>query len=393
MNVKAKYAWVVCAAVLFGAVVWLSLFRGSGPRSDGAQRQRPGSTFPVETGSRQGGPVGAETSRRDVDAQQLLRSFADELAKAQVPNQAEAMLQRLRSYLTGLPPEIAVTAVRAFLDGRTDVGTRLEFAIERNGQLRTAPSLRVWLLDCLGQIDRDAAAEYARAILSVPSSADEWAVSIRDYALARTSPQDNAFVRSKMREMIGNSAWQQKPSAGFLEAFDAIVYARATDLTPDLIKLVTNKENRAVAHAAYLTLDRLVLEDPQTMLAQLANTPEGWRGREQTRANYFARADVRDPQQRTILESYLLDPRRTPDELQTFAGIYPNASFMVSNNLLTKVNTPTQGELIAHDREALRVVNGWLSDARFVSLVPHLEQVHARLSTFVASRPRTQPGR
>jgi len=46
------------------------------------------------------------------------------------------------------------------------------------------------------------------------------------------------------------------------------------------------------------------------------------------------RGDVRDTKQRALLETYLLDPRSSAQELQTFAGIFPNADYMISTNLL-----------------------------------------------------------
>jgi hypothetical protein len=317
------------------------------------------------------------------DARGRLDETATALAAAHSAAQARELLWKLRSYLGSLPKDVSTAVIQSFLGTRADVQTRLEFAIGTDGQLIEAPTLRVWLLDCLGQIDRDTGATYAQTILSAPTSADEWAVSLRDYALARSSPAEVAFLQGKLREMIHNVVWQQKPSAGFLEAFDTIVYTHGIQLTADLVQLIGNKENKAVAHAAYLTLDRLVIQQPRSVLMQLANEPDAMRGREETRANYFARADVRDPQQRTLLESYLLDPRRTPKELESFAGVYPNANFMVSHNLLTPTHTPDRNDLVANDREAFKVVQTWLADPRFTRLKPHLKQMHARLSAFV----------
>jgi hypothetical protein len=107
------------------------------------------------------------------------------------------------------------------------------------------------------------------------------------------------------------------------------------------------------------------------------------KGRESTRANYFARADVRDPQQRQILENYLLNPQIGAAELNTFAGVYPNFNFMISANLLTPTPNPEPTTLVARDREALRVLEKWLADARFAKLSPVLEKVRTRLESFV----------
>ena len=81
-------------------------------------------------------------------------------------------------------------------------------------------------------------------------------------------------------------------------------------------------------------------------LRQLQAQPELMEGHEQTRADFFARADVRDSAQKALLDNYLLDSKRSGAELQQFAGIYPNANYMVSYNLLTQTVTPTGAELL-----------------------------------------------
>ena len=106
-------------------------------------------------------------------------------------------------------------------------------------------------------------------------------------------------------------------------------------------------------------------------------------GRESTRANFFARVDVRDPKQREVLVNYLLDPRIGPAEIQTFAEICPNANFMISQNLLTQPSTPNHAALTSCDAESLRLVEEWLTDSRFARLRPNLEKVKSRLQEFV----------
>jgi hypothetical protein len=102
-----------------------------------------------------------------------------------------------------------------------------------------------------------------------------------------------------------------------------------------------------------------------------------------TRANYFVRADVRDPQQRQVLEGYLLDPQLGPAELDKFASLYPNANYMISPNLLTPMTAPDQPGLLTRDAESLRVVDEWLADPRFAKLWPELEKTKGRLETFM----------
>lgn len=294
---------------------------------------------------------------------------------------ARRVLGELRAWLRSLPADRAAALIRGYLDSLADIAVPLDFAIAADGSLETAPTLRVWLLDTLTLVAPQAAAEYAQRVLASSNSADEWAVALRGYGMGR--PDDTTFLKAKAGELLARTDWRAKPSSGYLEAFDVLVHTRASEFTPQLATLVKDKQNRAVGHAAFLTLDRLIQQDVAKVLTQLQSQPELMTGREQTRANYFARADVRDPQQRTLLESYLLDPRRTPEELDTFAGIYPNANFMISHNLLTRTATPAGEDLAAHDREALKVVESWLSDPRFATQHARLEAIQRRLRQFV----------
>jgi hypothetical protein len=183
--------------------------------------------------------------------------------------------------------------------------------------------------------------------------------------------------------LLQYAPWQDNPSVGYLEAFDVAVYMGGTNLLPTLSDLVRRQDNPAIAHASFLALDRLVLNNPTAVLGAMESDPEWMQGRESTRADYFARADVRDPQQRQVLESYLLNPSLSPAELQTFAGIYPNADYMISPNLLTQANTPNHDSLVSRDAQSLAVLQQWLADPRFSSLQPTLQRITTRLQGFV----------
>jgi len=305
------------------------------------------------------------------------------LASADDPAASRRILAELRMMLDSLPSDTASRVVRLFLASSKDASTKLDLTIKSGGRLGDASSLRVFLLDYLGGIDRSAAGAVAAQILSHYTTPDEWAVCLRNYAWANSNPTARAYLEAKAHELLMNPDWRKHPTAGFLEAFDTIVYAHGTALTPDLAALVRDKDNRATSHAAFLTLDRLTITDPSAMLKQLVDQPELMKGREQTRANLVARADVSQPDQRGFLEHYLLDSARTPEELDTFAGLYPNANYMISSNLLTTVETPRGGELAARDRDALGVVEQWQADPRFKDMQPLLAHIHERLAAFV----------
>jgi hypothetical protein len=283
--------------------------------------------------------------------------------------------------------------IREFLDRGVDAATGLEFGVAGDGSLNSAPSIRVFLLDQLARVDRAGAAGYGRKILASMTSPDEWAVCLRNLALADSSPEARAFLQDKFSQMLQHEPWQKNPSAGYLEAFDVAVYLGGTGFLETLAELANGKDNQALAHAAYLALDRLVIQEPASMLGYLQTAPTLLRGRELMRADLFARADVRDPGQRQVLEAYLLNPQLEVRELNQFVGVYPNANFQVSNNLLTRSETPDFARLTGRDAAALRVAQDWLADPRFAGLKGPLERITSRLETFVKQADQRRQSR
>ena len=330
------------------------------------------------------------TARPMAEGNRILQEACEALRKESDARSIRQKLAVLRQELSKMTKNEAVARIREFLDSKADAITHLGFKLASNGQLEEAPTLRTFLLDELGRLDPSAAAEYSKVILASMDSPDEWAVALRNLASGDSSADGRALLEQKTAQMLQYTPWQQNPSTGFLEAFDVPVYLGGTDLLPTLTDMVRQQHNPALAHAAYLALDRLVINNPATILAALEAEPDLMQGRESTRADYFARANVSDPQQRQVLESYLLNPSISTAELQTFAGIYPNANFMISANLLTQNATPDHNALVNLDAQSLAITQQWLADPRFANLVPELQTIAQRLQGFVAQAHRSQ---
>lgn len=297
---------------------------------------------------------------------------------------ARASLAALRARLEAMPKADAIAAIHAFLDSKTDADTHLGFIVAPNGLLTEAPSFRTFLLDELARIDPAAAADHAKTILASRDSPDEWAVAFRNLLRGDTSDDARALAKDRFLQMLQSTDWQKSPSVGYLEAFDVAVKLNDPGLVPPLTGLLATKDNQAVAHAAYLSLDRMIIDSPVSTLTALAASPQAMQGRELVRADYYARLDVRDPQQLTLLENYLLNPQLGAAELQQFVGVYPNANFMISPNLLTANKTIDHATLAARDAAALNVLDQWLVDARFASLRSQLEASRQRVQGFVS---------
>lgn len=363
---------ILPAVGLLGFGLWKARSSGT-PEAGGLT---PAAESPVPGGSQ---PVAAhdtisevfEGVRKDAPAEAISRD-----------------LTGLRAGLLAMPKDEAVRRIRGFLDSGMDRETGLSFGIAKDGSLSEWPSFRTFLLDTLLAVDPAAAAEVGRSILEQPTTADEWALALRNVARGDSSA-DPEFLRAKTEELIRNPAWQADPSIGYLNAFDVLVHVQATASTPLLSGLIQRKDRKDLAHAGFLTLDRLVQGQPVEVLTRLSADTALQQSRPEMVAQQFARADLRDPAQKDLVKAWLLDPARTEVELRSFAGVYPNNNQFVSNNLLTAQAAAPGDDLAAHDREALKVLSAWAGDPAFAALGPHLRTMLSRLEGFVGSRDRS----
>ncbi len=335
--------------------------------------------FPKQTPAPAGSGQPAPSSRSSPSQNPLPAT----LSNIKGDREDAATLAALRSRLIAMPSSEAVALIRSFLASGEDRPTGLDFKISPGGSLEEWPTFRTFLLDTLLAIDPSAAAAIGREILSSPATADEWALSLRNVARGESGSDDD-FLREKTEELIRNPAWQADPSVGYLNSFDVLVHTGSVSSTPLLSDLIQNKDRRDLAHASFLTLDRLVQRRPAEMLETLAADSALHASRPEMTAQQFARADLRDPAQQTIVRNWLLDPARTSTELHNFAAVYPNHNRFVSANLLTTELPADGADLAAHDREALEIVLSWREDPAFEPVAEHLGTMLSRLHSFLS---------
>jgi hypothetical protein len=292
-------------------------------------------------------------------------------------------LKQLQQKLRSMPPQQAVAWIQGFLKNGTDKHTGLTFRISSDHTLSEWPTFRTFLLDALFSIDPRAAATISREILTAATTADEWALALRNVGLVDNTPETNAYLSERAETLIADPAWQAAPTVGYLNAFDVLVHTNATGSTPLLSSLIQRKDRNDLAHAAFLTLDRLVQRKPVDELSRLASDFPLQQSRPEMTAQQFARADLRDTAQREIVKTWLLHPARTDTELQAFAGVYPNNNRFVSTNLLTTETQQPRTDPAAHDREALEIVTNWVQDPNFALVKPHLTSIQNRLAAFI----------
>ncbi len=326
----------------------------------------------------------SSSTTNSIESSHTLASAQAELEDAlrrlqQNPDQAAQILAQLETQLESYPTDLATQAITGFLSSAQDAQTELPFGIGKNGNLASHPSLRIALLDWLSSIDSVAAASYSKILLNTPTHPDEWAVALRNVARFSTTKDDRNYLRLKTEELIRNQDWQAKPSIGFLNAFDVLAHIKATESTPLLSEMVQNPRRRDLAHASFLTLNRLARSAPLETLNQLIEDEELSSNLGPMLGNMVAHADLRDIKQQELVKRYMLAKHRTEKELRAFSGVFPNGNFFVSNNLLTSVPRANKKDRYERKKASLETINAWLQDPEFRSLSRHLVTMKNRL--------------
>jgi len=288
-------------------------------------------------------------------------------------------LSALRAMLLAADPHEAMSAILAFLATGQDARTGETFGIGKGGALDGAPTFRVMLLDVLGRIARDSqsddADKFSRALLTRKTSADEWAIALRN--IAWSAPDDRAFLAEKMREMLAYQPWRQQPGAGFLEAFDIIVFTRNPAFAVDLATLATSEDD-ATKRAAAAAMDRLSEMAPLDVMNWLNANPAEFAERPFLRADYFSKADLSQPQQRQAVETYLARADVTLAEKEKLLTVFASPGSFVGDTLVTAPPPPDDPPQRA---AALRTtIADWIKGNRFPSLNAPLAQLQQRLA-------------
>lgn len=275
-------------------------------------------------------------------------------------------LRTIADELRALDREDALERILGYLESDRDQETGLPFALGRDGELRSAPMLRVWLLDQLGQLDPSVAAAVARQALEAPKhSADEWAIHLRNLAWGEPVEAVRGRLIGKTVEMLEHEPWRSHPTSGFQHAFDLLVYSRATGEVPRLLEMIPPGQPRTLQHPASLALEELVARFPAESLQEISHALARLAERPRTRAGLFARADPASAGQQELLDHYFLHAQLGAEERDYFLRMMPNLNVSISRNLLTEPRAPTREEIVEKRQSTIALFDRWLLDPRF----------------------------
>jgi hypothetical protein len=293
-------------------------------------------------------------------------------------------LKALFAALSGMERGAAVRLLTEFLRSGKDARLPFVFGVAKGGLVSHPTSMRVAILDFLGRLDAQVAKELAREIFGSSTSADEWAVSLRNYAWAIERKSDDAY-RSVVKSYLSNSDWLAHPSAGYLHGFDAAtVLTGSAEVSSSLVTLASYGHHDAVRYAAYLTLDRLAVTDTTTVLSSLASDKNALNDQPERRARLFARADTTDQAQLAILNLYLAELTNS-NEAHQFASRFPNFDSFSYPSLVSETSVPKRGDIVRQDADALVKTEAWLAAAPSSVIAPYLESLRAKLAAFQES--------
>ena len=225
-------------------------------------------------------------------------------------------------------------------------------------------------------------------MFTAKNSPEEWALSLRNVAWDNPESRNVPLLKDRVLEALTHDPWLENPSAGFLHSFDVAVYTQSLDLLPEFAAMLNRDNFQSLSHAAVMAMDKMILDNPSPSLSSILANLDLLSERPHTRAGFFSRADLTDSRQQEIVETYLLQPALSLEEVDTFAKLFPNFNLTLSNNLLTDNHTYTLSEMAQIDRASLARTEDWLTDIRFQHLKPQLEILIARLRENIASAER-----
>jgi hypothetical protein len=371
---------ILVASLFFVAVVLTVYFFTNGNRK--AESCKDGAAVSTTDGqAASSGPVKAGSERISSGAlQDMPLAMAIVEAEEAIANGADAktVLDALRAKLLAADPKAASAAICAYLASGRNVPTGMPFVVGADGSMASVTSLRAYLLDLLLTVDPQAALAEAEAVFDAKTSADEYAICLRNVGKIDTGAEGRAYVAKRARELL-SSGLASNPTAGFVEAFDAVVYAGdARDL--ELLAGYTGKDKgMGLNLPAFMAMDRMVIDNPEDTLQALLAKPSMLDERPLTRAGFFARADLSDGKQLAEVEQYVQSLNPSSEEAQYYFSLFPNVNFTLTDGILTVRLSFGADYVRTRYEAALDAVNTWMGDSNYARYKSQLESARARL--------------
>jgi hypothetical protein len=378
VKVSGKYIALLCCAVVVGAMAAALLSTPKAISTDDSFNNSGASSVSEQRTAQQ---VAAQATPRTGGGDKPKQHFSslDTLMSASDAAGARAAWREARKQLLNHSNGAeAVEALKAALDSGRDQVLDASLRVSVDGELKEAPSVRVYALDLLAQLDSAEAAEYARTILESSTSSDEWAIAMRNYAWGIDNAGSDPFLREKVFELLTNEAWISQPTSGFLEAFDFVPYTRDAALVAPLVTLAKPEQPTSIRRAAFLALARLHSQDTTVGLEGVSKA-EALEPFSPVRADAMSRADFTRTHDVALVRSYLASETVDPRELAIFADTFPQGGQFAGPALATRFEPQQFATLARRDAAALSIIEGWMQDPALEFRRTELLKIYERL--------------
>lgn len=304
-----------------------------------------------------------------------------------------ARLKALKASIHALPPDVAAATLIAWLDSGADAPTHLSFVVGAEGVMDETPTFRTHLLDLLGQTDPVASLGYSQDLLAAKPGPEEYALALRNLAWLNPDGAQTDLIRQSFLSLLNDPALSAHPTPGYLESFDVAVAVANADLVRALLANQAGQlGNDVLSRATFIALDRMMLRNPEAILAAFASDPRFLADQPNWRASLLARLDPSNPAHVEQLRNYLLKTPHADAELSYFASIYPLANFFEGNRLVTDWETVNQAQTIPErDAAARKLMEGLLADPSLKAVAPSIETILQRVSPPTATPPSNAP--
>ena len=351
MAISRTGRWALIAIIFAAVLVYVFSKQRPPDAPDARQPDAPRLRSPERQQPREAVEPEEAAAEPDAELAALIRDAMREFQAGPEPDEAAEILKRLRASIRAAPEEVAAMTVMGFLRSGEDAVTGLPFVVGPDGMMETVPSLRLALLDLLPSLDPLAALDFSRAIMDRRTTPDEYALALRNMAWNDLDGDLHPELTDRFVELV-KSPWMEQPSAGVLEAFDIPVEVGGGALFGELLTVAREKDD-AAKRAAFISMDRMILRDPELLEAVV--TGPGWMDfAPQQRASLLSRLDITRPAQRELLISYLSATKHAPGELEYYGKIFPNRNYLHGHRLVTADEaSPGIDEIAAADARVL----------------------------------------
>ena len=320
-----------CIFLVFGLLVWLlwpgSIKETNKSVSEGSARV---SATDSDPGKFENKVLSADVSQ---DLISRLRGELELLKQVHGEVEGQQAIHRMQNWLNSSPG--AAGAIVSVLETGQDAFAFGRFAPGADGFLNSYPTFRTALLDSLEKLDPQAAVRVSKQILNTSENADEWALSLRTLTRHAFSAEDLDFRNGKVSELLAKEVWLSEPTFSFLHAFDVVAATGQTASLQRLGDLVSDPPNRAVGHAATLSVDRFFQSHDLIGAHHLVSSPEFLQSNTGFRATLMARVDPRNETGTKALNTYLQTEAVSENEKRVFLESFPNFNSTFAFNLLT----------------------------------------------------------